>query len=482
MRRRTKIVATLGPATEAPEVLRAVLAAGVDVVRLNLSHGTVEDHLERLEQVRAASRSLDRHVAVLADLPGPKIRSGQFPPEGIMLMPGMPVALVPGDGPSSAEMVSIDYEMLVTDVTVGDRIVIGDGAIVLRAIRIDSIPGDGVVRCIVETGGHVQGRPGVHLPSDSSRLGAPTDDDIVLAHRMVEAGVDFIALSFVRSRADVDRLRSALVPHDVVIVSKIETSAALERLDEIIQASDAVMVARGDLGIECPLEDVPHLQKRIVRSCVEAGVPVITATQMLESMVVSPSPTRAEVTDVANAVFDGTDAVMLSGETAIGAHPIRVVETMARIAVRAESEADYRRWGARVGRTQDRGSAQSADPVTRAVTRAAWQASQELDVDAILCATRSGRTGRAMARFRPTAPLLGLSSDERTLRNLSLVWGVRPVSIAATHTTDELVAAVLARAVEVGAARSGHPVIVIAGAPDRPHRAATDVMRIVSPS
>lgn len=478
MARRTKIVATLGPASTSDADLQALLAAGVDVVRLNLSHGELSDHLRRLDQVRTVSAVLGRHVAVLADLPGPKVRSGEFPAGGVMLATADRAVLASGHEPCSLQRISVDYPTLADDVAVGDRIVLGDGSVVLRVERI--VGAD--VHVVVETGGRVQGRPGVHLPSESSRLRAPTDEDLVLAERMVDAGADYIALSFVRSAADVHALRSALHLRAVNIVSKIETSAALERLDEIIDASDAVMVARGDLGIECPLEDVPHEQKRIVRSCVEAGVPVITATQMLESMIGSPSPTRAEVTDVANAVFDGTDAVMLSGETAIGAHPALVVETMARIAARAEESADYARWGARVGRTQDRRTARSADPVTRAITRAAWQASQELDVDAILCATRSGRTARAMARFRPTCPLVALSSDERTLRALALVWGVQGLEIGPVTSSDELVDVVVGRALDAGAVRRGHPVIVVAGAPDRPSRAATDVMRIVTTS
>lgn len=479
MTRRTKIVATLGPTSSSEAVLRSMIAAGVDVVRLNLSHGEVQDHLDRLVMVRSVAESLGRYVAVLADLPGPKIRSGEFPSGGVQLVAGDEIGLVSGDGASSAQVVTVDYATLVDDVVVGDRIVLGDGSI---ALRVTQRSADGL-RAVVETGGRVQGRPGVHLPSESSRLSSPTADDLVLAERMVDAGVDFVALSFVRSRADVDALRAALAPRDVEIVAKIETTAALDQLDDIVQGSDAVMVARGDLGIECPLEDVPHLQKRIIRNCVESGVPVITATQMLESMITAPAPTRAEVTDVANAVFDGTDAVMLSAETAIGADPTLVVSTMARIAERAEEEADYRRWGGHIGRTHDRGTAHgAADPVTRAVTRAAWQASQELDVDAILCATRSGRTARAMARFRPTCPLVALSGDDRTLRALALVWGVRQMPIGDAESSDELVRVVVDAALAAGVARRGAPVIVVAGAPGRPTHAATDVLRIVTPS
>jgi pyruvate kinase len=481
--RRTKIVATLGPASDDEETLSSMISAGVDVVRLNLSHGTIDEHLQRLERVRRIADANGRTVAVLADLPGPKVRAEAFIDGGVALEPMDAVSLLESDGSSGPAadghvIVRIDVADVLRDLSVDDRVVLGDGAIALRVTST----GIRSAECIVETGGRVQGSPGVHLPSESSRLGSPTAADIVMARRMVDADVDFLALSFVRGRADVDALRDALAPRDVAIVAKIETSAALEKLDEIVDASNAVMVARGDLGIECPLEDVPHLQKRIVRTCVEAGVPVITATQMLESMIAAPSPTRAEVSDVANAVFDGTDAVMLSAETAIGAHPSRVIATMVRVAERAEAEADYRRWGAHVGRSQDRGRALGADPVTRAVTRAAWQASQELDVAAILCATRSGRTARAMARFRPTCLLVALSADVGTLRALALVWGVRPLAMPEASTTDALVAAVIDTALDAGVVVAGQPVIVVAGAPDRPSRAATDVMRIVTPA
>lgn len=478
MNRRTKIVATLGPASEDDDVVTSMLEAGVDVVRLNLSHGNLEDHVSRLVQVRRIAERLGRQVAVIADLPGPKIRSGQFPAGGIALTTGHVLALVPGDHDCSGDVVSVDYPSLVDDIDVDDRIVIGDGAIVLRAIAVD----DAGVQAVVETGGHVQGRPGVHLPSDASRLSAPTDDDLLYAARMVAAGVDFLALSFVRDESDVEKLRSALAPADVSIISKIETSTAIDHLARIIDASDALMIARGDLGIECPLEDVPHLQKRIIRACIADGVPVITATQMLESMISAPAPTRAEVSDVANAVFDGTDAVMLSGETAIGVDPVRVVETMARIASRAEADVEP---GSTIALLASEDSPNShnlrdPDPVTTAVTRAAWQASRDLDVDAIVCATRSGRTARAMAGLRPACPLLAFSADPRTVRMLAVVWGVQSYPLDPLTPADGLVESVLSQARVAGVVRAGHPVIVLAGAPDRPSRAATDAMRIVT--
>ncbi|HEY3485928.1 MAG TPA: pyruvate kinase, partial [Ilumatobacteraceae bacterium] len=296
---------------------------------------------------------------------------------------------------------------------------------------------------------------------------------------VAEAGVEYIAVSFVRRADDLTPVRD-VVAGRAQLVAKIETSAALRGLTDIVETADAVMVARGDLGIDCPLEDVPHLQKRIIRQCVEAGVPVITATQMLESMVTAPSPTRAEVSDVANAVFDGTDALMLSGETAIGHDPALVVRTMSRIAERAEQEAGYSQWADRLGRVQRQRWGDLSDPVTAALTHAASQAARDVDAAAILCCTRTGRTARAMARFRPEAALIGLSPDRRTVNSMALSWGVDPIEVGTYTTTDEMVWFAVETALHQGRVHRGDTVLVLAGAPDRPAVAAADVLRIVS--
>jgi pyruvate kinase len=341
----------------------------------------------------------------------------------------------------------------------------------------------------IDTGGHSSGRPGIHLPSERMRLTTPTAEDLVLAEAVAAAGVEFVAVSFVRRPGDLDKVRE-VVGSRAKLVAKIETSAAIAELGGIVGASDAVMVARGDLGIDCPIEDVPHLQKTIVRHCVEVGVPVITATQMLESMITAPSPTRAEVSDVANAVFDGTDAVMLSGETAIGRDPVAVVEVMSTVAERAEREASYRHWGRRLGRVQ-RGAewagAPDTDVVTEAITHAASEAAADVGVRAILCCTRSGRTANAMARFRPGAALIGLAPDLHTACSLALTWGVTPVQVETYGSTDEMVWFAVERALSTQLIDHGDIVLVLAGAPDlRPHHAgaasalpATDVLRIV---
>ncbi len=473
MARRTKIVATLGPATDDPEVLRSTLASGVDVVRLNFSHGSLDSHLERIAAVRAFSRDIGRSVAVLADLPGPKIRAGEFGDAEVQFVAGDRVSLRVGDRVSTAELIEVDYPDLIDDVSPGDVIALGDGDITLRVTDI----GDDVLIAEVESPGRTQGRPGVHLSAERVRLVSPTPLDLELAGQMVEVGVEYLAVSFVRSADDIERVRE-VAGDRALLVAKIETGPAVEHLEAIIGVADAVMVARGDLGIDRPLADVPHLQKRIIRRCVEAGTPVITATQMLESMVHAPTPTRAEVSDVANAVFDGTDAVMLSGETAIGRDPARVITTMDSIVVRAEVEADYEQWAVRMGRNLS--PVAGADRVTSAIAHAASQAARDLGVDAILCCTRTGRTARAMARFRPRAPLLALSPNASTACALAMSWGVDPIQMAGSASTDELVWLAVDTAVRAGRLQPGATVIVLAGAPDRPSTAATDVMRVVT--
>jgi pyruvate kinase len=318
----------------------------------------------------------------------------------------------------------------------------------------------------------------VHLSSERLGLTTPTEEDLVLAEAMAAAGVEFIAVSFVRAAVDLEPVR-AVVAGRAALIAKIETSAALADLVAIVESADAVMVARGDLGIDCPLEDVPHLQKAIIRECVERGVPVITATQMLESMVTAPSPTRAEVSDVANAVFDGTDALMLSGETAIGHDPVAVVRQMAAIAERSEREAGYRAWADRLGRIQRTRWDSTTDRITAALSHAASLAARDTEATAILCCTRSGRTARAMARFRPTAALIGLSPEPSTVRAMSLSWGVDPIPVDTYSSTDEMVWYAVETAVRSGKVSHGDTVLVLAGAPDRASEAAADVLRIV---
>lgn len=472
--RRTKIVATIGPASDSVPAISDLLYAGVDVFRINLSHGEIEGNLDRLRRVREASKVTGHEVAVLADLPGPKIRVCPFPEGGVEMMPGAEVKLSEAERPSSGDEICVNVAGLFTGLAEDDQVVLGDGNIMLR---VTSAGGQSVIAQVV-TGGRVQGAPGVHVPSERLSASTPTPDDLLFAEQMAAAGVEFIAVSFVRTARDIDEVRK-VVGDRAQLIAKIETSAALAALTDIVSASDGVMVARGDLGIDCPLEEVPHLQKMIIRECVERGVPVITATQMLESMVSAAVPTRAEASDVANAVFDGTDAVMLSGETAVGHHPVIVVETMSKIAARAERQASYRGWAARLGRHQ-RGNWNSVeDRVTAALGNAASQAARDIGATAILCCTQSGRTARAMARFRPEATLIGLSPDEKVVRALRLSWGVDPMPVDVYESTDEMVWYSVEKAVQQGRIRHGDTVLVLAGAPGSNSSAAADVLRVV---
>lgn len=474
--RRTKIVATLGPACDSSETLGAMMDSGMDVARLGLAHGTPESHLARIDQVRSVARERGRIVGVLADLPGPKVRAGEFPDGGVFLAEGDEVELVAGDGPSSAKRVSVDEPHLKQVCGKGDAIVMGDGTVTLQAT---SVSRDGIVKAVVRSGGRLQGSPGVHLPSDRWQPPVPTDEDIALIET-VARHADWVAVSFVRRADEMVKVREILGPDGPRLVAKIETRAAVEHLEEILTVSDGVMVARGDLGIDCPIEDVPYLQKRIISGSVDRALPVITATQMLESMVVAPTPTRAEASDVANAVYDGTSALMLSAETAIGHDPVQAIATMARVAARAE------RQGGALGRAEEVRRQPQPTParstptaVTVAMTRAAAQAAEELEVDAIICCSRQGRTVRSMAGLRPRYRIIGASPSERTTRQLALSWGVEPLVVGEYRSTDDLVWCVIEATVNKGLVRHGSTVAILAGAPSSATN-TTDVLRIVN--
>ena len=479
--RRTKIVATIGPACDTEAQLAALFAAGVDVCRVGLAHGEPAEQLARIERIRAVGDRCGRPVAVLGDLPGPKVRAAEFADGGVFLAEGEHVALVAGDTGSTAERIEVEYPDIADDLRPGDLVTLGDGLISLEALARDGDAWDAVV----VSGGRTQGRPGVHLPAERLRLPTPTPHDLDLLAALAPAMPDIIAVSFVRSALDIVEVRRAIQDNGgpaaeapPMLVAKIETRAAVEALPEILDVADAVMVARGDLGIDCPVEEVPHLQKQIIRRCVAAGVPVITATQMLESMVHSPSPTRAEASDVANAVLDGTDAVMLSGETAIGHDPELTVRTMARIVEQAERHADYLAWGGRLGKLQRASPVPEGLAITAAVTNAAWEVAVDLDAAAIVCCTRSGRTARAMARFRPPCPLLAFSPDAAVQRRLALSWGVSPLGVDVYGSADEMVWNAVERTVQQGFAHVGDILVVVAGSPESVE-AASDVLRVV---
>ncbi len=405
MRRRTKIIATIGPASDSEATLVALVEAGMDVARIGLAHGDLDHHLECYDRIRKASVEADRPVGILVDLPGPKVRAGSFPESGVELVEGERIRLTPGFSASTAEVVEVGYERLVSDVEVGDRMLFGDGAVVIEVVDKN----DRDLIATVAHGGKVQGRPGVHIPSDRLRIASPTPDDLRMLDAFVERGVDMVAVSFVRSAHDIRRVGTEPHPRGPLVVAKIET--------------------------------------------------------------------RAEVTDVANAVFDGTSVVMLSGETAIGHDPVLVVRTMADIARRADEEFDYDGWAPHITDLVHTEEGDADARVTDTMTMAAWRVAKEMRADAILCMSRTGFTVRAMARFRPKTKILGFSPDERTVRQLTMSWGAQPMLLEQRGSNESMVRAAVRAAREAGQVRSGDTVVVLAGSDDRSR--ATDVLRLV---
>ena len=478
MPRRTKIVASIGPASDDPRVLAAMVAAGMDMARISLAHGPLEESLERIRRVQEVADRAGKFIGVMADLPGPKLRAAEFPEAGVLLADGAFLDIVAGDRTSTSNerRVAVDRPVLAA-LREGDSLALGDGAIQLLVKEVH----DERATAEVLTGGQVQGRPGLGVPPGRLAISSPTTRDLELAKALVDADVDAIAISFVQSAGDVERARS-VVGTNAMLVAKIETQEAVDCVDAIIATADGVMVARGDLGIRCALEDVPHYQKLIIRSGVAYGRPVITATQMLESMTRAPAPTRAEVSDIANAVFDGTSALMLSGETAIGHDPVNAVRTMSRIAARAEQEFDNLRWGRELGRLQTLEVHGQKAPIpvriTSAVSAAAWRAATDAEAAAIIACTHRGTTARAISRFRPTAPVLAVTPSPRTARQLSVGWGITPIVVDWQGTTDDIVWFAVKAVVERGHVRTGDLVAVLVGSPTDPVP-TTDTLRLV---
>lgn len=467
--RRTKIVATIGPATSAPENLRQLLAAGVDVVRLNAAHSDMETHSNNARLVREIASSLGRSVGVLVDLPGPKIRTGLVVGDAVELESGQEFLLTAtDDGMGDVHHVATTLPELAQWARRGDEVYLADGAIVLRVL--ESLGSD--VRTEIVRGGTLRSRKGMHLPRAEAHVDPFTDRDALALEMAIAAKVDFLGLSFVRRAEDVERVRAMLPRRGVrpALVPKIETAAAVDNLSGIINAADAVMVARGDLGIQMPARRVPLLQKEIIRLCNMAGKPVITATQMLESMTRSPLPTRAEVNDVANAVLDGTDALMLSEETAVGLFPNETVRMMSEVAESAEGWPHDRVDPAAI-------VGADADRVAWAVAHAAVQAAEDLGVAAILCPTRSGQTAHRVAAFRPRVPIAGIATANPVLGGLSLVWGVQPLLVP-ENPRDEQLQLAIAAARTAGMVRDGDLVAVVFGSAG-PRAGSTDSVRIV---
>ena len=453
--RRTKIVATIGPASREPETLVRLVEAGMDVARLNYSHGTLEEHAETVSRVRDAAGRAGLPVAILQDLPGPKLRIGPLHEDVVELTPGERLTFTCGDGelPGDAHHMSISWGGLPDAVEQGSILYLADGSVRLRVVEVRS--GAGEVDVEIEVGGAVASRQGLNIPGPVASLPAVPEEDLHLLRHGESIGVDMVALSFVQTPEDVEFVRGHT---RLPLIAKMEKPQAVERATEIIKAADCVMVARGDLGIELPIAEVPIVQKQLLELAGRMARPSITATQMLDSMVHSSRPTRAEVADVANAILDGTDAVMLSQETAVGAHPVEAVEMMAAVAVRAESIAPYERWNeSRVRRTE-------SDPAYT-IAHNLCDAARELRLDALVIPTLSGRSARIVSAHRPTVPIYALSPGKETVRRCSLMWGVQGASMPRHETTEALIADAARRVVELGWCKHGDRVGITAGLP-----------------
>ncbi len=451
---KTKIVATLGPASTPRPVLVEMLCAGVDVVRINCSHGTRQGHLAEVALVREVAAEVGRRVAVLADLQGPKMRVGTVDEAGIELTAGAQVRLRAGAETAEPGVIPVTYRNLAADVRSGDRVLLADGMLELCVVEV---AGSEVV-CEVVHGGLLRSKKGVNLPGAAVTAQSPTVKDLDDLSAMVEAGVDYVALSFVRAADDVRRLRDAIASlgASTLVVAKLERPEAIDRLEEILSVSDAVMVARGDLGVEMGPEQVPVLQKRIIAAANAHAIPVITATEMLESMVSEVRPTRAEASDVANAVFDGTSAVMLSAETAVGVDPAEVVRWMCRIVESAEAAPELE---ARVEPPH------GVITPARAVARSVVQVVKDLGAVAVVVHTQTGSSSRLVSSFRPGVPILALSPAESTARLVALHHGVRGDVVPPVDDSLALMAQANDKALTSGLARDGDTIIVVAGAP-----------------
>jgi len=462
--KRTKIVATIGPASRSPEMLRELFLAGVNVVRLNFSHGTHDSHRETIADVRRVAGELNLPIAVLQDLPGPKVRTGKLAAgaDSVRLVKGAAFTLTTDAVEGTAERVSTSYADFARDVAVGKRIYLADGAI---ALRIEGIDGNDV-HTRVEVGGDLRATQGINYPDGSLGIDSVTDVDLRHLAFGIEAGVDWVAVSFVRTRADIEKVKRAIAEAGATIpvIAKIEKHEALEHIDAIVEASDAIMVARGDLGIEMPMEEVPMIQKDLIARANRASKPVITATQMLESMIHAARPTRAEATDVANAILDGTDAVMLSGETARGDYPLEAVEAMATIARQVEARFPHRE--ARKKRASTAGAASTdVDDIGTSIAEAAVRSADNLALTLIVTGTTTGNTARHISSFRPRARVIAMTPLEDVARRLTLVWGVESMVVHSYRYIETLIEIAEQRVIADGLAAPGETIAITSGMP-----------------
>ncbi|MFB5085081.1 pyruvate kinase [Symbiobacterium thermophilum] len=457
MLRKTKIVATIGPASEQVEVLTRLIEAGVDVCRLNFSHGTLDEQRRRIENIREAGRRVGKDVAIMIDLKGPEIRIGTFENGKIELRDGDLFTLTTEPCVGNQERVWVQYPGIVHDVVEGGYLLLDDGNLTFQAVEVTPTE----IRCRVIVGGVLSDRKKVNLPGTKVSLPALSEKDIEDIRFGVEMGVDFVAGSFIRKAQDVLEIRRVIeeAGGHQQIISKVESQEGFDNLEAILQVSDGLMVARGDLGVEVPTEEVPLMQKRMIERANAMGKPVITATQMLESMVNRPRPTRAEASDVANAIMDGTDAIMLSAESAAGKYPVEAVRTMAMIARRTEEALDHSQLMARRGRFG------RMDSVTEAISHATVTTAHDLGATAIVSATTSGFTARMVSKYRPGCPIIAVTPDPRVARQLRLVWGVFPVVEPVASGTEDLTQRAVEGALVSGLVKNGDLVVITAGLP-----------------
>lgn len=456
--RKAKVICTIGPASREVDVLRGMVRSGMDVARLNFSHGDVETHRENVERIRLAAQAEGRPVAILVDLQGPKFRMGRIIESGIFVNEGDGVTLTTDElTGNTIDALPVQNRNLPVLVQPGDLLLIDDGLIEMRVLSTTTQ----TVQCKVVVGGNIRSNKGINLPGVSAELPSMTEKDRQDLIHALNWGVDCIALSFVRRAEDVVMLKNVireLTDRHLPVMAKIEKPEALLNLDQIVGVADAIMVARGDLGIEIPAEQVPMSQKRIIARCNEAGIPVVTATQMLDSMIRNPRPTRAEASDVANALLDGTDAVMLSGETTIGGYPIESVQTMTRIICEVEEKRTD------ILIRPFRPAEESVNlSIARALGHAAQDAAHNLDLAAIIAVTASGYTAKMVSRYRPRAPIIAITPDERVQRQLQLYWGVIPLLGSRARNTDEMIANALQTARERELVEKGDLVAIMAG-------------------
>lgn len=457
--RKTKIVCTIGPASESVEKLKELIQAGMNVARLNFSHGNHEEHAARIQNIRTAAKSLNANIAILLDTKGPEIRTHNMENDAIELRTGNSIIISMKEVLGTTEKFSVTYEGLIHDTHVGSKILLDDGLIGLEVTKLDLEKGE--IHTVILNSGTLKNKKGVNVPGVSVNLPGITEKDTNDILFGIEQGIDFIAASFVRRPSDVLDIRKLLEKNNatyIQIIPKIENQEGVDNIDAILEISDGLMIARGDLGVEIPAEEVPLVQKSLIKKCNELGKPVITATQMLDSMQRNPRPTRAEASDVANAIFDGTDAIMLSGETAAGQYPVEAVKTMNNIASRAEDALDYKEILAVRSKN-------TKHFITDAIGQSAAYTALNLDVHAIVTPTESGHTARMISKFRPKAPIVAVTADEGVTRRLALIWGVYPRLSERANSTDEMLDIAVQESLNSGIVKHGDIIVITAGVP-----------------